>query len=239
MKVLKAIGVHRKSKNSIATYRRALERLSIFLSTLMYLYTARAYAAKPPCPPPVSHISVEAGEYGSAPDITFQLHHFAATLEPLGRRAPSCYEKLTVVSHGEIFISDETMTKIFTTKLANSDSKIKDLQIQNSESGATLSGSVTKLKLIPIHFSISGPVTTDGRRIRLEVKSIKADGIPIEDLLGILGDHLSTLFHIRGVQGIVIEKNSLSFSPIQVAHLKGRITGVSTLHHGLQLRYEP
>ncbi len=182
---------------------------------------------------------MEAGEYGSTPDITFQLRHFAATLEPLGKRAPSCYERLTVVSHGEIFISDETMTKIFVTKLANSDSKIRDLQIQNSESGATLSGSVIKLKLIPIHFSISGPVTTDGKRIRLEVKSIKADGIPIEDLLAILGDHLNTLFHISGVQGIIIEKNSLSFSPKLVAHLEGRIAGVSTLHHGLQLRYEP
>lgn len=186
--------------------------------------------------PLASHIVIQSGNYRSEPDVVFDLHNFSAELIPMGKSSPSCYQKWTTVSHGEIFISDASMTAIFSKKIASSKSKIKDLQIHNEKGRAILSGSVTKI--IPIHFTIAGPVSTDGTRIRLEAQKIDADGIPIKDVLALIGEHLNGLFSTDEVRGVTVEKNALSFSPEQVAHLRGHLAGVSTENQGLLLRYE-
>ena len=201
----------------------------------LLLICPRALPQAPLCPPPPAHISVARGSYSSQPGIVFELRDFAAVLQPLGKTAPACYNKLTVVSHADIFVSDQSMTNLFAAKLTDSAAQIRDLRIDNNVGQVTLSGTITRL--LPIHFSLSGPVSTDGSAIRMDVKAVKADGIPMKDLLKLLGEHLASVMNLKGVAGLVVDDNSISISPEQVAHLKGHLADVVTSAEGITLHY--
>ena len=151
--------------------------------------------------------------------------------------APKCFEKVTDVSRGEIFVSSESLTTLFSAKLATANTKISDLKIEHTANRAILSGKLEKM--IPVFFTISGPVSTNGSEIRMDATSIKADGIPVKALMGMVGEHLNTMLQLKGMDGIKVEDNSLSFSPEAVANLHGHISGVSTSAQGLTLRYGP
>jgi hypothetical protein len=187
------------------------------------------------CPAFPSHISIESGVFSSQPGVTFRLRHFVATLVPLGKSAPSCYTKMTVVSHAEIFVSNESLTKVFAEKLGAAKNKIRGFKVENGEGKVTLTGKINKV--IPIEFTIEGPVTTDGTSILLDANKIKADGIPVKALLSIVGEHLSSVLGLNGVSGVTVRENRISFSPEQVAHLKGYIESVQTSPQGLLLQY--
>ena len=188
-----------------------------------------------PCSAHVSHIAMETGSYSSQPGVTFDLHHFVATLVPEGSKAPACYAKVTVVSRAEIFVSNESLTQVFAEKLGRTDSKIKNLKIQNGLGKVTLSGSITKL--MPISFTISGPVTTDGTALLLDASQIRADGMPVTSLMKMVGENLGAMLGLQGVNGITVEDNRMSFFPEQIAHLRGYISSVKTTNEGLILRY--
>lgn len=195
------------------------------------------HAAVSTCPPPVSHIVIDSGSYSSHPGVVFRLRHFSANLVPMGRTAPSCYAKWTVVSHAEIFVSNDSLTKVFAEKLSAGDTTIKGFQVGNESGKAVLRGRI--IKIVPIDFAIEGPVSTDGVSILLNAKTIKADGIPIKALMGIIGDHLNSIFQTNNVPGVTVKENQISFSPELVAHLKGHIQSVEATDAGLILRYSP
>ncbi len=191
--------------------------------------------APPKCPPPIGHIDVANGTFSNQPGISFRLRHFSATLVPEGRTAPFCYGKITVVSHAEIFVDNASLTKVFSSKLSDSESKIQDFKVVNSELNVTLSGTIKKI--IPIHFSIAGPVTTDGTGLLLRADKIKADGIPVKALLGLVGEHLSSVLGMKNVRGVTVQENTMTFLPEQIAHLKGHIQSVTTSSAGITLIY--
>jgi hypothetical protein len=185
------------------------------------------------CPQDISHISISSGSFSSQPGVSFHLRHFIATLVPVGKKAPACNDRMTVVSHGEIFIDNDSLTKVFNEKLGSAESKIKGFRVENGEGKVTLSGRITKM--IPIAFTVEGPVTTDGTLILLSAKTLKADGIPIKGLLAMVGQHMNSVLGIKGMDGITVDQDVLSFSPERVAHLKGHIESVETTSQGLTL----
>ena len=178
---------------------------------------------------------MNSGTFSSQPGVTFRLSHFVATLEPREKTAPGCYQKDTVLAHGEIFISNESLTRVFASKLEAANSKIKNFKVQNGLGKVTLSGSITKV--IPIAFTIEGPVSTDGKVLQLAATRIKADGIPVKALLDAVGEHLSAVLKLNGVPGVGVTGDTLSFSPEQIAHLKGHIDSAESRADGLILRY--
>ncbi|MGI4757308.1 MAG: hypothetical protein ACRYGF_10740 [Janthinobacterium lividum] len=188
-----------------------------------------------PCPTE-SSISVAHGWFEASPGVRYQLTDFRAKLIPQGKTAPRCYARTTVVSKAQIFVTSQSLTTVFAQKLQASDSKIKDFAVHNDTDGATLTGTIKKV--IPLHFSIQGPVTTDGNLIRLTAKSVKADGIPVKELLKLVGAELNTLLPLKNLKGIQVEEDSLSFSPEAVADLNGHIASVTTSTAGLTLRYD-
>lgn len=191
----------------------------------------------PKCPRTSSHIDMRAGTYSSQPGVTFELHPFVAQLVPMSKSAPMCYQRLAFVQHAVIFTSNDSLTNIFAAKLRDSNSKIRDLQIVNGDGTVRLSGSMREL--VPIHFAIEGPISTDGVELRMHVQSIKADGIPIKLLLEAVGKNLNALFGSVSVPGIVVEGNTLVFRPEFVAHLKGHIRSAVSSPTGLTLTYGP
>lgn len=210
-------------------------RFALAIALGAFVFSLQANSQVADCPKAPAHIHIESGDYSSRPGITFQLKHFAATLVPLGKTAPLCLKHMTVVSHAEIFVSNESLTSLFDEKLAGADSKIKNFKVQNGEGKVTLNGKITKI--IPIEFTIQGPVTTDGSLIILRAEKIKADGIPIKALLQVVGDHLSSVLKVKNVKGIEVRENDLTFSPEQIAHLRGYIQAVESSPTGLLLRF--
>ena len=185
--------------------------------------------------PGASHIAIGSGSFSSRPGVTFALRHFVATLEPMGKTAPSCFQKMTVLSRGEIFVTNASLTNVFAEKLGGPDSKIKDLKIENGLQKVSLTGKIKKV--VPVEFSIEGPVTTDGTSLFVDANKIRADGIPIKALLAVVGEHLSSVLSLNGVSGVSVVGNRIAFAPEQIAHLKGHIDSVETTPAGLILRY--
>ena len=178
---------------------------------------------------------MESGSYSSQPGVTFVLHHFVATLVPMGKTVPSCLPKMTDVAHATIFVSNESLTQVFATKLEAKDSKIHNFKIEHGAGKVTLTGEI--VKVVPIKFSIEGPVSTDGTRLMMNASKINADGIPLKLLLSMVGEHLSSVLGFKGVEGVSVEGNTMSFMPEKIAHLKGYITAVETSPEGLTLHY--
>lgn len=207
----------------------------IVLACFALLPPARAWGSDLTCPDSPSHISMENGSYSSQPGVSFLLRHFSATLVPLGKTVPMCLAKTTDVAHGTIFVSNESLTRLFAKKLGATDSKIHDLTIEHNFGMVAMHGEITKV--IPIKFSMEGPVSTDGNLISVNVTKIVADGVPVKSLLAMVGEHLSSMLKFKGMGGITVEGNTMSFSPEKVAHLKGFITSVETTPQGLTLHY--
>ena len=180
---------------------RTILRLSSCLLLLsVFGGEVRAHAeAQAPCPTSSSHISMERGSFSSQPEVTFELRHFVATLVLQGDKAPLCNQKMTVVSHADIFVSNASLSRVFADKLDQTHSKIKGFQIENGLNKVSLRGEV--VKIIPLKFSIEGPVTTDGKALLLHADKIDADGIPIKALLEMVGDHLSSVLNFKGCNG--------------------------------------
>ena len=217
-----------------------MKLLALALFFITPILQAQSQAQNQPQPraqtcPHASHISLDSGTFSSQPGVTFTLRHFVATLVPRTKVLPTCLEKDTVMTRGEIFVSNESLTEVFTSKLSVTESKIQGFKVRNGVGQVTLSGHITKI--VPIDFSIVGPVTTDGTSLLLDASKIKADGIPIKALLGMVGEHLSAVLKLNGVPGITVTDNKLAFSPEQIAHLKGHIESVETTDKGIILRY--
>ena len=198
---------------------------------------ASSQAQPPKCPSAAGLIEMTQGSYSSQPGVTFLLHHFNAHLVPQGDSAPLCFQKFTVVSRAVIFVSNDSLTHVFSQKLSATGSHIHNLEIVNSAEGVQLKGTLDKV--IPIHFSIFGPVTTDGTALLVHATKIDADGIPIKALLAMVGQHLSSVLGMKGVAGVSVQDNTMSFFPEQIAHLKGNLHSVTTSASGLTLTYTP
>lgn len=207
------------------------------LSLLLPLLCSTAlHAQTESCSPLSSRINLASGAFSARPGVTFKLHQFSATLVPRGKTSPACFQKLMIVDHADIFVSNESLTSVFAEKICASRSKIRNLKVTNTADGGTLSGTVDKMKM-PIDFSIQGPITTDGQYVTITAAKIKADGIPVKGLLSLIGEQLSSILVLGDVKGLIVGDNTLSFSPEKVANLKGNIASVQTSPEGLTLHY--
>ena len=68
------------------------------------------------CPPAASSLDVSNGNYTSQPGIVFHLENFSAKMVPIGKRMPLCLAKTTDISQGQVFVTAESLTNLFTSK---------------------------------------------------------------------------------------------------------------------------
>lgn len=233
-------GSTRRPWSSRPSDRRHLIRppiVSLVLLALSPVLSSALHAESDSCPPPPSHIHIDQGSYSSEPGVSFELRHFTGTLVPRGSRAPSCFERTTLVDRADIFVSNQSLTNVFAAKLGKSDTRIQGLKIENSPAGVKLSGTIRKV--MPLAFTIEGPVSTDGTSITMHAEKIKADGIPLKALLELVGEQLNSILAFKDVAGVAVKDDTISFSPEQVAHLKGNLVAVQTSPEGLTLHYAP
>ncbi|HZS26911.1 MAG TPA: hypothetical protein VFB76_06750 [Candidatus Angelobacter sp.] len=212
-------------------------RLLLVTATLLASYGAGAAdkSDKSNCPQPVSTLSMDRGEYSSIPGAVLGLQHFAARMVARGKTQPLCSARTTEIEHGEVFISAESLTKIFGQKIEHSNSKISDLQVEVKDNEVHLKGKVHKG--IDIPFEVDGPVSTDGTNLKLEGKKVKAEHLPVKALMGMVGMHLSSLLQSEQQQGVTAQGNTLIFEPAKISHVQGRISAVRVTPKGIDISF--
>ena len=188
------------------------------------------------CPAPVTHLSTPKGEYSPQAGVTFALQDFSADLVARGKKSPLCFVRTTEIQRGEVFVSNQSLSHEFETKLKQSaDPKIHDLKVETKDNTVSLSGKIKKL--IPIPFTLEGPVSTDGRSLIFHATTIKAVGIPMKGLLDMLGKHLSTLMQSESVNGVLVRGDTIIFQPEQIAHVRGHIVSADVRPDGLFVKF--
>ena len=86
-------------------------------------------------------------------------------------------------------------------------SPLRKLKVSLAGDRLTLSGEMNKLIWLP--FTASGPVTADqDGRMRFTPDRITAAGVPVKDLLGMLGLDAQRVFAVRKDKGITIDGNT-------------------------------
>ena len=209
----------------------------IMLRTLLAITAllASALAETVKCPPPPSIMRMEKGQYSNQPGVVFDLASFSAKLEPRGRRAPLCYAKTTMIEKGNVFVSNDSLTHLFAQKIEQTNTDLKEVQIEMKDNEVHLSGKMKKLIWLP--FSVDGPVSTDGTNLLMQTKSIKAAGIPVKGLLDALGKHLQAVTGSDTPNGVIIKGDNLVIQPVEVAHIKGHIAKVVSTSKGLEVEF--
>jgi hypothetical protein len=189
------------------------------------------------CPARVTHMKMDRGSYSPLPGAVFDLQAFDADMVARGKTAPLCFARTTEVRTGEVFVSSESLTRLFAQKIQQSNSKVSDINLEvKDDKTVHLSGKLHKKVAIP--FEIEGPVSTNGRDLILAAKKIKAGDIPIKGLLGMVGENLAKLLGSESVSGVVAQGNSLIFQLSKIANVEGRIARADLTPKGLNITFE-
>ncbi len=192
-----------------------------------------------PCPAKVTHLTVKDGSYSPVPGATFGLRDFDADMVSRGPASPLCYQRTTKIVRGEVFVSAESLTKMFTQKVKQSkQSQISDIKVGIGDDGtAKISGQMHRK--IDVPFEIQGPVTTDGTNLILQAKKIKAEKIEVKGLLGMMGKNLGEMLGSQSVNGVKANGDTLIFQPSQISHAEGHITNFHVTSKGLEITFGP
>ena len=205
-------------------------------AALQLLFCVSLKAAEPlKCPQPVTHIAVTQGEYSPQPGIVFELHDFAADMVSRGKSSPLCFLRTTEILHGDVFVTSASLSRLFQTKAKQSNSSISDLTIETQPDKVVFKGRVKKVISLP--FTIEGPVTTDGRVLDVQAKSIKAMGIPVKGLLDAMGKELDSMIHSESVGGVSANGDTLVFQPNNISHVRGHIAKIEVTEKGLSVHF--
>ncbi len=211
-------------------------RLACVLVLLFCVCGSLQAAEQLKCPEPVTRIAISEGEYSPQPGTVFQLHDFAAHMLARGKTSPLCFMRTTQIVHGDVFVTSDSLSAMFKRKVKQSDkSSISDVTIEMQPGKVVLKGKMKKV--IPLPFTVEGPVTTDGRNLDLHAKSIKALGIPVKGLLDALGKELGDMIKSESVTGVAASGDTLIFQPEAISHVEGHIEKVSISDKGLSVQF--
>jgi hypothetical protein len=208
----------------------------VWLALLLITLAGAAQADTVRCPAKVTTMEMGKGQYSPMPGAVFELQNFSASMTARGNTSPLCFNRTTNISHGQVFIGSSSLTRLFGQKIAQSQSKIKDVKVEIKDNLAHLTG--TMKKGVDVHFEISGPVSTDGTNLILKAKKISAGGIPMKMLLGMVGVHLGNLLGAESVDGVKAEGDTLIFVPALISHVQGRIAKLELTNAGMMLDFE-
>lgn len=203
---------------------------------IVFLLLTPAFAAQSgPCPAHETRLALDKGQYSPMSGVTFDLTNFDASMVAKGKASPLCYQRVTDIRRGDVTVTPQSLSHEFESKMQQSNSKIKDFKIETKEHTVAMSGKVKKVLDIP--FTIEGPVSTDGQSLIFHADQIKAAGIPVKGLLGMVGDHLSSLLHSGSMKGVMVKDNTIVFETEQIANVKGHIASADVTPQGLFLKF--
>jgi len=134
------------------------------------------------------------------------------------------------IDAGEIAMSTASLTALMNDYVFNyRKAPIKELEITTNEKGQLEQEGVLD-KAVDVPFKVKAVLmpTPDGR-IRVHAKSIKAAGLPMKGLMGLLGIEMDDMVKIQAGRGIVVEDNDFILDPQQMLpppRIRGNVSSV-------------
>ena len=188
------------------------------------------------CPDtPSRHLVIAKGEYEPRPGVTLHLENFVADLIPQSKQLPYCLKNDTNVQQGRVFVDSAALTRIFNQKMG-ANKKIQDIEVKTSGQNLSIGGKVHKV--IPLHFTIEGPLRpVQAGLVDMHADSIHADGIPAKGLLGMFGKDLGDVAGQSSAKGVKVEENTVRFDVEQLLQMHGEVTRVQVLPQGIALEF--
>jgi hypothetical protein len=134
------------------------------------------------------------------------------------------------IDAGEIAMTTASLTALMNNYVfAYRKAPIKDLEITTDEKGRLEEEGVLDKK-VDIPFKVKAVImpTPDGR-IRVHAKSIKAAGLPVKGLMGLLGIEMDDMVKIQSGRGIAVDDNDFILDPqwmLPPPRIRGNVTSV-------------
>jgi hypothetical protein len=134
------------------------------------------------------------------------------------------------IDAGEIAMTTASLTALMNNYVfAYRKAPIKDLEITTDEKGRLAEEGVLEKK-VDIPFKVKAVImpTPDGR-IRVHAKSIKAAGLPVKGLMGLLGIEMDDMVKIQAGRGIAVDDNDFILDPqwmLPPPRIRGDVTSV-------------
>jgi hypothetical protein len=134
------------------------------------------------------------------------------------------------IDAGEIAMSTGSLTALMNDYVFNyRKAPIKELEITTTDEGQLRQEGVLD-KGVDIPFKVKAELlpTPDGR-IRVHAKSIKAGGLPVKGLMGLLGLEMDDMVKIQAGRGIAVDDNDFILDPQEMLpppRIRGKVTSV-------------
>jgi len=166
--------------------------------------------------------------------VVLMIHSLRGALLRTAKNRPPVFDDkesfVIRIDAGEIAMSTASLTALMNDYVFNyRKAPIKELEITTDEKGELEQEGVLK-KGVDVPFKVKAVLmpTPDGR-IRVHAKSIKAAGLPVKGLMGLLGIEMDDMVKIQAGRGIVVEDNDFILDPQQMLpapRIRGNVTSV-------------
>jgi hypothetical protein len=166
--------------------------------------------------------------------VVLMIHSLRGVLLRTAKSRPPVFDDkesfVIRIDAGEIAMSTASLTALMNDYVFNyRKAPIKELEITTNEKGQLEQEGVLD-KAVDVPFKVKAVLmpTPDGR-IRVHAKSIKAAGLPMKGLMGLLGIEMDDMVKIQAGRGIVVEDNDFILDPQQMLpppRIRGDVTSV-------------
>ena len=166
--------------------------------------------------------------------VVLMIHSLRGALLRTAKSRPPVFDDkesfVIRIDAGEIAMSTASLTALMNDYVFNyRKAPIKELEITTNEKGQLEQEGVLD-KAVDVPFKVKAVLmpTPDGR-IRVHAKSIKAAGLPMKGLMGLLGIEMDDMVKIQTGRGIVVEDNDFILDPQQMLpppRIRGNVTSV-------------
>jgi hypothetical protein len=166
--------------------------------------------------------------------VVLKIHSLRGVLLRTDKSRPPVFDDkasfVIRIDAGEIAMSTASLTALMNDYVFNyRKAPIKELEITTDEKGRLEQEGVLD-KGVDVPFKVKAILmpTPDGR-IRVKAKSIKAAGLPVKGLMGLLGIEMDDMVKIQAGRGIAVEDNDFILDPQQMLpapRIRGNVTAV-------------
>jgi hypothetical protein len=166
--------------------------------------------------------------------VVLKIHSLRGVLLRTDKSRPPVFDDkasfVIRIDAGEIAMSTASLTALMNDYVFNyRKAPIKELEITTDEKGRLEQEGVLD-KGVDVPFKVKAVLmpTPDGR-IRVKAKSIKAAGLPVKGLMGLLGIEMDDMVKIQAGRGIAVEDNDFILDPQQMLpapRIRGNVTSV-------------
>ena len=166
--------------------------------------------------------------------VVLMIHNLRGALLRTTKSRPPVFDDkesfVIRIDAGEIAMSTASLTALMNDYVFNyRKAPIKELEITTTDEGELRQEGVLD-KGVDVPFKVKAILmpTPDGR-IRVHAKSIKAGGLPVKGLMGLLGIEMDDMVKIQAGRGIAVEDNDFILDPQQMLpapRIRGNVTSV-------------